>query len=156
MLPGASSMQDRLFHLRRRYQPRRRMDRHFMDIAPWVDVALLVMLYFMIHAPFVLRPGIELDLPVAPMTAGAPYGSPVVTISNEGLMFFNDERTTMSGLASGFQRIAETTPDAVLIIEADTRIQHLRLVEIYNMATQAGIHKVILATRVSRQPAGGG
>ena len=70
------------------------------------------------------------------------------SISQEGMMFFNDERMTMEELGAALAQAAFDQPDASLVIEADGRVPHRTLVQIYNMATAAGIKSVVLATRV--------
>jgi len=132
-----------------RYQPQRRVRRGLIDAAPLVDVALLVLLFFVVNASFVVQPGVRLNLPAADFDAGAPYDSVVVTVAQEGMIFFNDERTTLEGLPAVFAQATYEDPEAQLIIEADERVQHGTLVEIYNMALETGIRKVTLATRLS-------
>ncbi|MFH0880287.1 MAG: biopolymer transporter ExbD, partial [Lentisphaerota bacterium] len=84
----------------------------------------------------------------SPFYSGVPYEAMVVTISQEGMIFFNDERTALKGLAQAFAQAAHDHPEATLVIEADGRVLHSTLAEIYNMAMGAGIRKVALATRV--------
>jgi len=131
-----------------RYRPQRRLGRSWLDAAPLVDMALILLLFFMLSSSFVLQPGITLDLPVAPFDSGTPYGTLVVTLSREGLVFFNDERGTLDGLRGAFASAAQEDPEARLLIEADGSVPHERLVRVYNLAVAAGIRKVTLATRL--------
>lgn len=122
---------------------------------PFVDILLLLFFFFVLQSRFVLQPGIRVRLPAAPFADGAPYSSLVVTISQEGMVFFNDQRTTMEGLRSAFQQAAYEHPDRALIVEADGRVLHSRLVDIYNMAEEAGLRDIVLATRLPPPAAGG-
>lgn len=137
-----------LFHLRRQLRPRNRRTRGFLDAAPLADVVLLLLFFFISQSGFVLQPGIHVRLPVSEFADGAPYSGLVVTISQEGLVFFNDERTTLEGLASAFERSAHERANATLLIEADGRVRHESLIRIYNMARSAGILDVVLAHRL--------
>lgn len=138
----------RFITLQRRFRTRLRPARGPMDVVPLVSVTLLLLLFFMVHSPFVLQPGILLDLPESPFTAGARYEALVVTVSQEGLIFFNDERTPLEGLASAFAQAAHEKPQRPLLIEADSRVRHGTLVQIYNMAATVGIREIVLATRL--------
>jgi len=138
-----------LFMFHRRFMPLNRTICRLPDAVVLVDAALLVFLFFLVSSSFVLQPGITVDLPAAPFRAGENFNALVVTISQEGMIFFNDERTTMEGLASEFAQAAHENPKATLMIEADSRVSHGTLVDIYNMAVKAGIRKVSLATRVA-------
>jgi len=133
----------------RRLMARRRMFAGPMVAVPLVNVALLVILFFVINSAFVLQPGVVVNLPTSSFTSGAQYGPMVVMITQEGMVFFNDERTTIDGLQSAFAQMAFESPDTPLIIEADGQVRNATIVRIYNMAMAVGVRKVLLATRVS-------
>jgi biopolymer transport protein ExbD len=118
-----------------------------------ITVALLVFLFFLLHASFVVQPGIRVELPAGPFEAGARYDALILTLSQEGMVFFNDSRTTLEGLPLAFRQAAHDRRDATLIVEADERVPYQRLVAVYNMASEAGIRRILLATRVAA-PAG--
>lgn len=139
---------ERLVHMRRLYRTHPRRIRGFVDAAPMVDVGLLVFLFFVVQSAFVVQPGIRVDLPASAFADAAPYTSPVVTISQEGLIFFNDERTTLAGLGPAFRQRVHEQRDVTLLIEADGRVEHATLVRIYALAREAGITDVVLATRL--------
>jgi len=143
------TIMDRIGFLRRRYRPHQRLFKGPIDVVPLVNVILLFMLFFIVQSPFVMQPGITVNLPTSSFASGVPYGAMVVTVSQEGLVFFNDERTTLEGLGTVFAQAVFDHPDSSLVIEADGRVQHSTLVQIYNMATAAGIKTVVLATRIS-------
>ena len=139
---------ERISYLRRRYRPHERLFKGPIDVVPLVNVVLLFVFFFILQSPFVMQPGIVVNLPTASFASGVPYGALVVTISQEGMMFFNDERMTMEELGAALAQAAFEQPDASLVLEADGRVPHSTLVQIYNMATAAGIKSVVLATRV--------
>ncbi|HEY8241162.1 MAG TPA: biopolymer transporter ExbD [Kiritimatiellia bacterium] len=126
--------------------------RGLLDVAPWVNIALLMLMFFTAQSSFVLRPGIAVDLPAAPMTDGAGYRSQVVTLGRNNMVFFNDERTTLDGLAPRLADAARRDPDATLVVEADERVEHVSLIRLYNMAQAAGFPRVVLATRLPDRP----
>lgn len=140
---------ERIGILRRMFRTRLRSLRGPIEAVPLVNVVLLFLVFFMVQSPFVLQPGIIVNLPTSSFAAGAQYGALVVTISQEGLMFFNDELTSIEGLDAAFTQAALDSPDAPLVIEADGRVPHSTLVQVYNTAAAAGIKSVVLATRVS-------
>ncbi len=145
-------LHEHVFRLRRRLLPRCKLHRPLFDVVSWVNVALLVLMFFIAQSGFVLQPGIAVNLPASPMADGANYGSLVVTITQEGLLFFDDARTSLDAFAEAVRRQAQRDPDATLVIEADARVRHGDLVRIYNIATAAGLQRVVLATRVLPPP----
>lgn len=138
-----------LFHLRRRFRQQNLLRRVLIEPVMWVDFTLLVLLFFILQSSYVLQPGIVVDLPAVPMAGGAPYGSLVVTLSQEGLLFFDDQRMTVDAFGDALARAARREPGATLVIEADARVRHSELVRIYDLALRTGVKQVVLATRVA-------
>ena len=84
---------------------------------------------------------------MAQASSHARYGDLVVTLPQEGMYFFHDERMTADALAAALRKAAYGQPDRALILEADQRISHRTLMEVYGMAASAGITQVLVATR---------
>jgi len=145
--PGLNGQAD--LNLRRLFLPRRRLVRGILDPVPLANIVLLFFLFFLVSSSYVIRPGITVNLPTSFFSDGAPYGAFVVTLSQEGMIFFNDDRILLDGLSSAFAQAAHEQPGATLVIEADERVPYRTLVEIYNKATAAGMREVVLATRVA-------
>ncbi len=133
--------------LRRRFQPRYRIAAGFWDAVPLVNLALLLYIFHLVQSPFVLQPGLLVNLPASPFHSGVPYGARVVTMTQSGLIFFNDERMTLETLSTALAQWDRERPETTLLIEADGRVLHETLVRVYNMALASGIEKVVLATR---------
>ena len=148
------SIDQRVFLLRRWYGPRRRQRRHLFDAVPLLDVVLILYLFLFMQSSFIVQPGIRIELPVSAFADGAAYGDLVVTLSQEGLVFFNDERPTLDGLHEEFRRAVHGKPDATLLVEADWRVSHGSLTAVYNMAWEAGIVHVVIANRLPARDKG--
>jgi biopolymer transport protein ExbD len=134
-----------LFH--RRFRPRCKLFRGRVAVVPLADIVLLLLLFLLTGFRFVLQPGFNVELPQAPFSEGAPYGPMVVVLTQEGIVLFNDERTTMEGLESAFGQAVHEHPDASIVVEADHRVQHGAIIRVLNMAAAAGVREVNLATR---------
>jgi len=138
--------------MRRRYPVRLRLARGVIGAVPLADLTFLMILFIIMNSWIVLKPGVFLQLPEADFIAGAQMGASVITLSREGLIFFNDERATLEQLP---QRLAETArrqAEPVLVIEADRRVTHEVLIRVYNIAKKAGFNEVLLATRMPDAP----
>jgi len=144
----------RISFLRRRFLPERKLFCGPVAVVPLLNIVLLLVLFLVINSAFVLQPGVMVNLPTSSFASGAHYGAMVVLITQEGMVFFNDEQTTVERLKDAFSQLAFERPDIPLIIEADGRVRHSTIIDIYNMAMSVGIQKVLLATRVSSAPTG--
>lgn len=139
----------RITYIRRRYPSRLRLVKGVLGIAPLADMVLLVLMFVILNSWIVLRPGVALHLPSAPFTDGARMASPVITLSAEGLMFFDDERTTFMRLPGQLADSVQQQTEPTLVIQADRRVSHESLVRVYTLATEAGFEEVVLATELA-------
>ncbi len=149
--PGQTSMS----FLHRRFQTRYARKCGPLNVASLADVTLLILLFVIMHSWIVLKPGLTLELPEAPFEGGAPLDSMVLILSQEGLIFFNDERTTLDALPALFAQALRSGPGATLVLEADRRIAHGTVTRIYALAQSAGFGQVVLATRAVESTSGG-
>jgi biopolymer transport protein ExbD len=133
--------------VRRRFKGRYRRAVGPIEVTALLTVILLVGMFHFASLRFVLQPGVRIRLPEAPFTDGAPYGARVLTLSQEGLVFFNDERITLDRLGDALARPLPDAGDAPLLIEADAGTSYGTLMEVYSLATKAGLREVVLATR---------
>ena len=123
-----------------------------LDAVAFLNVVLVAILFYLVQSPFVLQPGIRIELPEAAFADGQSYDALVVAVSQEGMVFFNDRRVTLAGLRSEIQKALHEGPGRPLIVEADRRVPHGTLVNIYNLAMECGVRAVSLATRVAAPP----
>ncbi len=135
-------------YLARPYVPRHRCLRDPFHTMAILDVMLIGLFFFLLQSSFVLQPAVRIRLPEGPFREGVPYSPLVVVVSQEGIVFFHDERTTMEGLPAAFQKAHHERPDTPLLVEADSRVPYSTVMEITRMAQLAGIPEVALATRV--------
>lgn len=118
-----------------------------VSVPALADIVLLILLFIMTGAEFVIRPGMTVELPGGNFVSGASYSrTVVVTLTQEGMIFFNDERTPIEGLKTGFEEAVHRQKDVTLTIESDARVAYGTIVEIMNIATEAGISKINMAT----------
>ncbi len=153
MNPEPVTCSEHMTFLRRRYPLRLRLARGVIGAVPLADLVFLALMFMILNSWVVLKPGVQLQLPEAKFVSGARMGASVVALSREGLIFFNDERTSLDELSQRLTRVARKQTDSVLVIEADRRVTHEVLIRIYDMAQTAGFQEVLLATRVAETPA---
>lgn len=138
------SLQLQFRTVRRRFTGRYRRAVGPVEVTALLNVMMLAGMFHFASARFVLQPGVRVRLPEAPFTDGAPYGARVLMLSQEGLVFFNDQRIAWDRLEAA---LARTTGEAPLLIEADVGTAYGTLLDVYALAVKAGIREVVLATR---------
>lgn len=133
--------------LKRHFATRRRRFPPVVEPAAMVDVVLLVFLFFIVASSFVTRPGVRLELPEVSLAEGIPLNAVVVTLTQEGVWFFNDRRTRPDELRAAFDRVRFEQPAAILVIEADARVPQGEVMRVFQIAREAGIQDIAQAVR---------
>lgn len=141
------SIQMQFRSVRRRFQGRYRRAVGPIEVTALLNVLALLMMFHFVSARFVLQPGVRVRLPEAPFMDGALYGSRVLTLSQEGMAFFNDERVALGSLGEALARAGVAEGNFPLLIEADEGTSYGTLIAVYSLAMKAGIREVVLATR---------
>ena len=145
MQHGTPYLEEHLLHLRRKYQPARRLATHLFDPIALIDVALILAVVFLVAPQFRTRPGVEISLPATPSVSQVPFdASRVLSISKERVMFFDNERISFAGLKNALQELAFRYPGEALLIQADESVSHRDLMNIYGEASAAGVPTVAL------------
>lgn len=134
-------------HLHRSFRPRRRTGRGFLTGTVFLDAALLFSAFVLATAPFVRQPGIALDLPVAGQCNGIRFNDMVLSITREGLLFFNDEQIALNQLEPAFRAAVEKRPGIALILEADASVSQATAAAVYDAAAAAGFRQLFIATQ---------
>lgn len=133
--------------LKRNFTARTRRFPPVVEPAAMVDLVLLVLIFFVYSSSFVTRPGIRLTLPEAGQAEGLPLNAMVVTLTRQGVVFFNDRRTTLEALPQALEQMRFEQPDLPLIIEADEQVAYGDITRVHQAAVRAGIREVASATR---------
>jgi biopolymer transport protein ExbD len=147
--------------LRTRYSPRSRVGQGLLSVAPWVDIVLLAVFYLLLQGRTVLQPGVVVELPRGPFREGVRGDVIAVVLSMRGaapgereeIVFFDDERFRIRypdqrrQLEAALAATARGRAGLVLVLEADRRVAHGTVVELIQLALEAGMARVNVATR---------
>ena len=147
---------EHILYMGRRFHPRARRARWFMDFSSLVDVVLLLALFVLIQSSFVLQPGIYVQLPPGGgFTSGTASGNLVVTVTRGGTVLFNDRLTTLDELQERLQTAADKHPGESLLIQVDSGVSHGTVHWICNLAEATGITEALIAEGLEPPATGG-
>jgi biopolymer transport protein TolR len=136
---AASSLGGSGRRLAGRYQPM-----SAINVTPFVDVMLVLLVVFMVAAPL-LTVGVPVDLP---QTQAPPISEPkeplVITINGDGHLFIQETEVPTEALVPRLGAITGNNPDAVLYVRGDKAINYGRVLEVMSLVSSAGFRKVSL------------
>lgn len=150
MTPPPSSPEGTTFA--RTFRSRLRRVHPPIDGAAVASLAALGAVVFFTRAPFVLQPAVPIELPSAPFEFGVAYDTLIVAVTRDGLMFVRDRRVSMEELQTEIRTAVGHRPDLTLLVQADRRVPHGTLVEIYTVAAAHGVKRVALAAAPGGTP----
>ena len=126
---------------------RRRKLMSEINVVPYIDVMLVLLIIFMITAPL-LTQGIKVDLPqsVAKAVDIKDRETLVVTIDRNGRYYLDDRRVTAEELRRKVQGILRARPQTPVLIRGDRRVDYGQVVRAMALLQAAGAPSVGLIT----------
>jgi biopolymer transport protein TolR len=126
---------------RRRHRPMAEI-----NVTPFVDVMLVLLIVFMVTAPL-LTVGVTVDLPETASSPLPGQDEPLtVSVSRDGSVFLQDSAIELGDLGPRLLAITERRPDARIFVRGDRGIDYGRVMEVVGAIHSAGFSKVALVT----------
>ncbi len=113
-----------------------------INIVPFVDIILVVLIIFMVTAPLVLKPVIDINLPKSSSGEEAPPAPLNVAIGRDGAIVLNGQPSTPEALAAAAAQAIAEKPDTAAILQADKTVTLETLTTIIDLIKTAGVKKV--------------
>ena len=122
-----------------------------INMTPFIDVMLVLLIIFMVAAPL-LTTGVSVDLPQASATALNVDRKPIaVSLNEQGQLYVMDEPTADADLVSKLQAASQNDVDQRIYLRASKTVPYGRVAEIMAAVTSAGFKKVALVTEPIKQ-----
>ena len=122
-----------------------------INMTPFIDVMLVLLIIFMVAAPL-LASGVQIDLPKTSAAALNVDQKPLsVAIDEKGDTFVNDMPVASDGLAGQLQTMARDGFDERIYVRAAKTVNYGRVAEVMSTITSAGFKKVALVTENDKQ-----
>ena len=128
-----------------------------INVVPYIDVMLVLLIIFMITAPL-LSQGVKVDLPQVPSEPMPPTDKEPVVVSVDavGNFFVNygnnqDKPVTATVLANRINALIKYQPDIPVFVKGDTSVSYGRVVELMALLQSAGVDGVGLVTETPEQ-----
>jgi biopolymer transport protein TolR len=117
-----------------------------INMTPFIDVMLVLLIIFMVAAPL-LASGVPIDLPQTKAAALNIDQKPVsVAIDEKGAIFFMDQPVQVEQLVGKLQEAAKAGFDERIYVRGARAVNYGRVAEVMSIITSAGYKKVALVT----------
>ena len=114
-----------------------------INVTPFVDVMLVLLVIFMVTAPL-LQQGIDVNLPKAKGRDLPPEERITLIIKKEGTIYMNDNPVSLTDMKQKLEAISKLNPNVYL--KADGGVPYGFVVEVIGEIKDAGIERLGIVT----------
>jgi biopolymer transport protein TolR len=131
---------------------RRRPVMSEINVTPFVDVMLVLLIIFMVSAPL-LTVGVPLDLPQTQATSLEQDREPLtVSVNLKGQVFLQNSEITVEELVAKLNAITQARGgmDERIYVRGDRKVDYGTVMRVMGRLSQAGYRRVALVTEVEQ------
>lgn len=111
-----------------------------INITPFVDIVLVLLVIFMVTAGIMLEQGINLSLPEAETATALDNPSPLqILISKDGTVYLEGKTIGLDELGAAATAHQKGRPNPIASVSADRGVAYERVVEVLDRLRAAGI-----------------
>ena len=131
---------------RRRHRPMGEI-----NVTPFVDVMLVLLIVFMVTAPL-LTVGVEVDLPKTQAGQINADAAPlVVSIKYDGTLYLQETEMPPDQLIPRLRAISNANPDVRIFVRGDAAVTYGDVLGVMGRIQAAGFERVALVARLPEQ-----
>jgi biopolymer transport protein TolR len=127
-----------------------------INVVPYIDVMLVLLVIFMVTAPLI-NPG-QIELPQVGKTSNPPVQPMEVSIRTDQSLWLRDRargpserRVSRSELIQAIKEKQARSPDQAVVISADKDVRYEAVLEVMDMLQQNAVRKVGLLAKPRTQ-----
>ena len=123
-----------------------------INIIPFVDVVLVLLIIFMITAPLLYR-GMDIKLPQAATNTIKPEERKILTVEKNQTVYLDKEEVGMVRLEERLRALKGASPEVSLYLRADRDVPYGAVVQVMDLIKRSGIDKLGIVTEpLSKEP----
>jgi biopolymer transport protein TolR len=109
-----------------------------INITPFTDVVLVLLIIFMIATPFIYQSSMKVQLPKASKSEETSRDI-IININAQGDVFLEDAKVDLGTLKYKLMAMVRSKPDASVIINGDKNVRYDSVIQVMDVLTQSGV-----------------
>ena len=109
-----------------------------INITPFTDVVLVLLIIFMIATPFIYQSSLKVQLPKATKSEDTSRDI-IININAQGEVFFEDTKLDLEALKYKLRAMMRSRPDAFVIVNGDKDVKYDSVIQVMDVLTQSGV-----------------
>lgn len=131
--------------------PRRQRESVEVNLTPLIDVVFLLLIFFMVSTTFDSRRALDLILPQSSQASAVEQAPLILTIAAGGAFTLGEKNLDETQLGAQLERYKDQADRFGLILEADGRTPHAKVVKALDAAAEVGITRIRISTRTGTE-----
>lgn len=123
-----------------------------INITPFTDVVLVLLIIFMITTPLLLQPGIKVQLPKAKAAESETDKTLSVTIGSDGSIYLEGKPVSIAKLRRELELKLMNRPDLAIVVKGDREVKYDSVVKVIDAAKESGAKRFALAVEIQNAP----
>ncbi|MGA2466191.1 MAG: biopolymer transporter ExbD [Thermodesulfobacteriota bacterium] len=120
-----------------------------INITPFTDVVLVLLIIFMIATPFIYQSSMRVQLPQASKTEETSRDI-IITINAHGDIFLEEARVDLETLKYKIMAMMRRKSNASVIINGDKNVRYNAVIQVMDVLTQSGVKNPGLGIELKR------
>jgi biopolymer transport protein TolR len=116
-----------------------------INITPFVDVVLVLLVIFLITAPMMLG-GIEVRVPKTETRTSRPEERLVLTVTRDRGVYLENQAISLDRLSKVLNGMVQRNPKASVFLKADEAVAYGVVMKVMDVIKKAGIDRVGMVT----------
>jgi biopolymer transport protein TolR len=116
-----------------------------INVTPFVDVMLVLLVIFLVTAPMLFR-GIDVRVPRTETRTVQPEQRLVLSVTRDGTVFVGEQAITLPRLERLLAGLRQRDPKAAVFLRADERAAYGSVVRVMDIVKKAGIDRLGMVT----------
>jgi biopolymer transport protein TolR len=112
-----------------------------INITPFVDVVLVLLVIFMVTAPALMKDAIQINLPKAASSDAQPKSPLGIAVTKQGQFLVNGQLSDAESLTAQVKAAAASDPETQALISADADARHADVVRAIDLVKSAGLRR---------------
>ncbi len=124
-----------------------------INVTPFVDVMLVLLIVFMVSAPL-MTVGVPVDLPRTAAPSLPADNKPLfITIDTQNRIYVQETQVELDNLVPLLRAITENNPEARVLVRGDAKIQYGTMLQVMGTISAGGFSKVGLVAELPQPKA---
>lgn len=117
-----------------------------INMVPFVDIVLVLLIIFMISAPLMYR-GIDIDLPRSSVNTIKQEQRVVLIVDENRNIYVDDTIVEMRELEAAIRQKSRSIPNTTVYLKADKGVPYGLIINIMDVVKRIGIDKIGMVTQ---------